>query len=160
MQTLELPIVIPTVDRATEYTVRYVDTLLPIAKEDPPMIVVMRATATQENIDAVLSRLAEHQLRGSLVRGEERTIIGVVGAAIPPKLREELELFDVVMEAVRITRPYKLAAREFPHGGEAGLDLGQHVGVQHAREVGAQRAVGGVLIAQLGRRLDERHELN
>jgi 3-deoxy-7-phosphoheptulonate synthase len=31
-------------------------------------------------------------------------------------LREELELFDGVQEAVRITRPYKLAAREFhPH---------------------------------------------
>jgi len=47
------------------------------------------------------------------VRGEERTIIGVVGADIPPTLREELELFDGVQEAVRITRPYKLAAREF-----------------------------------------------
>ena len=77
------------------------------------MIVVMRATATDQNIDTILSRLEEHQLKGHLVRGEERTIIGVVGAAIPPTLREELELFDGVQEAVRITRPYKLAAREF-----------------------------------------------
>jgi 3-deoxy-7-phosphoheptulonate synthase len=77
------------------------------------MIVVMRATATQQNIDDVLSRLAEHELKGHLSRGEERTIIGVVGAAIPPTLREELERFDGVQEAVRITRPYKLAAREF-----------------------------------------------
>jgi 3-deoxy-7-phosphoheptulonate synthase len=77
------------------------------------MIVVMRATATQQNIDDVLSRLAEHELKGHLSRGEERTIIGVVGAAIPPTLREELELFNGVQEAVRITRPYKLAAREF-----------------------------------------------
>ena len=77
------------------------------------MIVVMRATATKQNIDAILDRLAEHQLKGHLSRGEERTIIGVVGAAIPPTLREELELFDGVQEAVRITRPYKLAAREF-----------------------------------------------
>jgi 3-deoxy-7-phosphoheptulonate synthase len=77
------------------------------------MIVVMRATATQQNIDTILQRLEEHQLKGHLSRGEERTIIGVVGAAIPPTLREELELFDGVQEAVRITRPYKLAAREF-----------------------------------------------
>ncbi|MBK9712794.1 MAG: 3-deoxy-7-phosphoheptulonate synthase [Kouleothrix sp.] len=77
------------------------------------MIVVMRSTATQQNIDTVLSRLAEHQLQGHLSRGEERTIIGVVGASIPPTLREELERFDGVQEAVRITRPYKLAAREF-----------------------------------------------
>ena len=77
------------------------------------MIVVMRSTATQQNIDTVLSRLAEHQLQGHLSRGEERTIIGVVGASIPPTLREELERFDGVQEAVRITRPYKLTAREF-----------------------------------------------
>ena len=77
------------------------------------MIVVMRANATQQDIDAIIVRLEEHQLKGHLVRGEERTIIGVVGAAIPPTLREELELFNGVQEAVRITRPYKLAAREF-----------------------------------------------
>src|SRR4051812_42588650 len=78
-----------------------------------PMIVVMRASATQKDIDTILSRLAEYQLQGHLSRGEERTIIGVVGAAIPPTLREELELLEGVQEAVRITRPYKLAAREF-----------------------------------------------
>src|SRR5205085_9350539 len=87
--------------------------LLSLVKENPTMIVVMRATATEQNIDTILSRLQEHQLQGHLVRGEERTIIGVVGAAIPPTLREELEMFDGVQEAVRITRPYKLAAREF-----------------------------------------------
>jgi len=80
------------------------------------MIVVMRASATQQNVDTVLRRLAEYELKGHLSRGEERTIIGVVGAAIPPTLREELELFEGVQETVRVTRPYKLAAREFhPH---------------------------------------------
>jgi len=87
--------------------------MLSLVKENPAMIVVMRATATDQNIDTILRRLEEHQLKGHLVRGEERTIIGVLGAAIPPTLREELELFEGVQEAVRITRPYKLAAREF-----------------------------------------------
>ncbi len=77
------------------------------------MIVVMRSSATEANIDAVLARLAEYQLSGRLVRGEERTIIGVVGAAIPPELRDEMELFEGVQQALRVTRPYKLAAREF-----------------------------------------------
>lgn len=77
------------------------------------MIVVMRNNATQANIAAVLERLAEHQLKGHLSQGEERTIIGVVGASIPATLREELELFEGVQEAVRITRPYKLVSREF-----------------------------------------------
>jgi 3-deoxy-7-phosphoheptulonate synthase len=113
MQTLGLPIATQTVERATEYTVGYIDYMLPVVKEDPAMIVVMRSNASQQDIDAILNRLTEYQLKGHLVRGEERTIIGVVGAAIPPTLREELELFDGVQEAVRITRPYKLAAREF-----------------------------------------------
>ncbi|KAB8142773.1 3-deoxy-7-phosphoheptulonate synthase [Chloroflexia bacterium SDU3-3] len=77
------------------------------------MIIVMRNNATQENIDRVLGRLAEHKLQGHLSQGAERTIIGVVGASIPPTLREEVEHFEGVEEAVRITRPYKLAAREF-----------------------------------------------
>lgn len=77
------------------------------------MIVVMQSNATTSDIEMVLNRLKEYHLTGHLSRGEERTIIGVVGAAIPPTLREELECFSGVQETVRITRPYKLTAREF-----------------------------------------------
>ena len=77
------------------------------------MIVVMRSGATERHIEVVMARLAEHSLSGHLSQGEERSIIGVVGAAIAPTLREELELLEGVQEVVRITRPYKLAAREF-----------------------------------------------
>ena len=105
MTMIEPLLATPMLERRPEYVVSYIETLLPLVKENPTMIVVMRATATEENIDTILSRLAEHQLQGHLVRGEERTIIGVVGASIPPTLREELELFDGVQEAVRITRP-------------------------------------------------------
>jgi len=116
MTMLETLLAPPTLEHQPHYIVRYVESMLPLVKENPAMIVVMRATATDQNIDTILIRLQEHQLQGHLVRGEERTIIGVVGATIPPTLREELELFDGVQEAVRITRPYKLAAREFhPH---------------------------------------------
>jgi len=81
-------------------------------EEDNAMIVVMQAGSSGGHIDAVLERLAEHGLRGHLVRGEERTVIGVVGAAIPATLREELEHFAGVKETVRITQPYKLVSRE------------------------------------------------
>jgi 3-deoxy-7-phosphoheptulonate synthase len=77
------------------------------------MIVVMRSSATEEDLAAVMERLREHGLTGRVTYGEERNIVGVIGAAIPPTLREELERFNGVMEAVRISRPYKLAAREF-----------------------------------------------
>jgi 3-deoxy-7-phosphoheptulonate synthase len=83
------------------------------SKEVNAMIVVMRSNADESQINAVLERLKEHSLRGHLSQGEERTIIGVVGAAIPPVLREELEIFLGVQQIVPITRPYKLTAREF-----------------------------------------------
>ncbi|WP_322494877.1 3-deoxy-7-phosphoheptulonate synthase [Chloroflexus sp.] len=80
------------------------------------MIVVMETGSTQSQIEAVLARLREHNLRGHLTVGEERTVVAVVGAAIPPTLREELEHFDGVKETVRITQPYKLVSREVkPH---------------------------------------------
>ncbi len=80
------------------------------------MIVIMRSNATADHIEAVLERLQEYELKGHLIHGEERTIVGVVGAAIPPTLQEELEVFDGVQETLRITRPYKLTGREFhPH---------------------------------------------
>lgn len=77
------------------------------------MIVVMQSDATESEIQAVIDRLTEHNLKGHLSQGEERTIIGVVGASIPPTLREELEYFTGVSQAVRVSRPYKLTAREF-----------------------------------------------
>lgn len=80
------------------------------------MIVIMRSGATQEDINAILERLKEYNLSGRIIVGEERSIIGVVGAAIPPTLPEELDRFNGVQSTARISRPYKQAAREFhPH---------------------------------------------
>lgn len=36
------------------YAVRDIDMLIELAKENPAMIVIMRATATEENIDAII----------------------------------------------------------------------------------------------------------
>jgi 3-deoxy-7-phosphoheptulonate synthase len=113
MNDYQLPVATRVQERRTRYAVRYVESILPVIKEAPAMIVVMRSSATERDIQAVMARLTEHGLSGHLSQGEERSIIGVVGAAIPPTLREELEVFEGVQEAVRITRPYKLAAREF-----------------------------------------------
>jgi 3-deoxy-7-phosphoheptulonate synthase len=82
-------------------------------EEDNSMIVVMRSDATEADVGAVLDRLAEYHLKGHLSSGEERTIIGVVGSSIPPTLREELEYFTGVAQAVRVSSPYKLTSREF-----------------------------------------------
>ncbi len=88
----------------------------PEKEEDRAMIVVMQTGSTDADIQSVLSRLAEHNLQGHLTIGAERTVVAVVGATIPPTLREELEFFRGVKETVRITAPYKLVSREVrPH---------------------------------------------
>ncbi len=87
--------------------------MIALAKENPPMIVVMYSSATEQEMANVMSRLREHNLTGKVTYGEERNIVGVVGASIPPTLREELERFPGVAECVRISKPYKLASREF-----------------------------------------------
>src|SRR5262245_12969358 len=87
------------------------------------MIIVMQSNASERAIQNVLDRLTEQQLVGHLSRGKERTVIGVVGGNIPPTLREELELVEGVQEAIRITRPYKLVAREF-HPDDSIIQVG------------------------------------
>jgi 3-deoxy-7-phosphoheptulonate synthase len=80
------------------------------------MIVVMQPDATQDDISNVMERIAEHQLAGHLSQGEARTVIGVVGAPLPPELSSEFESLSGVERTVRITKPYKLVSREFhPH---------------------------------------------
>ncbi len=77
------------------------------------MVVIMNNDATRGDLDAVLTRIAEHNLRGSVTIGESQNIVGVVGTPITVALQEALESMSGVREVVRISRPYKLATREF-----------------------------------------------
>ena len=77
------------------------------------MIVVMQPDASPEDVARVVQRLDEHHLAGHVSQGEERTVIGVVGAPLAPELGSELESLSGVERTVRITKPYKLASREF-----------------------------------------------
>ena len=77
------------------------------------MIVVMQPKATRDDVAQVLGRLGEHQLVGHVSEGEARTVIGVVGGTILPELGGELESLSGVERTVRISKPYKLASREF-----------------------------------------------
>lgn len=77
------------------------------------MVVIMQTSAMQEDIDAVLGRIAEHNLVGQVSQGEHTTIIGIVGSGITPDLGSELESLSGVERTVRISRPYKLASLDF-----------------------------------------------
>jgi 3-deoxy-7-phosphoheptulonate synthase len=77
------------------------------------MIAVMQPKATTEDIDQVVEVLRLHNLKAQISKGEQRTVIGVIGTGFPPDLLETLEVLPGVDRVTRITRPYKLASRDF-----------------------------------------------
>ena len=76
------------------------------------MIVVMQAKATAKQIGEVIRKIEELGFKPHLSRGEEKTIIGVVGneRKIEPNVFTILPGVDAV---IPILKPYKLASREF-----------------------------------------------
>ncbi|MSQ12136.1 MAG: 3-deoxy-7-phosphoheptulonate synthase [Dehalococcoidia bacterium] len=77
------------------------------------MIIVMRSGCTDQEIEGVRRQVeARAGLTTHLSRGVERTIIGVIGR-IYPELQSELELLGGVTEVIRVSKPYKLASRDF-----------------------------------------------
>ena len=76
------------------------------------MIIVMKPQATEQSIHAVTKYIEENGLQVHLSKGEEVTIIGLVG----DKSRlstETLSIFKDVERIVPITESYKLANRKF-----------------------------------------------
>jgi 3-deoxy-7-phosphoheptulonate synthase len=88
------------------------------------MIVVMKASSNKENVQQVLTFLGKHGLTGHPSEGVERTVIGVLGGVGPsgtpgslgginPSIGESLEGMPGVESVLRVSKPYKLASREF-----------------------------------------------
>ena len=88
------------------------------------MIVVMKSSCSEENIQRVLNFLEKHGLTGHPSSGVERTVIGVLGAVGPtgvpggigginPNFGDTLEGLPGVDSVLRVSKPYKLASREF-----------------------------------------------
>jgi 3-deoxy-7-phosphoheptulonate synthase len=76
------------------------------------MIVVMKTGCKQEEIGGVVKRIEELGLKEHISQGVEHTIIGVLGQTFP-ELQDALELLPGVEEVIPISKPYKLASREF-----------------------------------------------
>ncbi len=77
------------------------------------MIIVMRPTATQDDVEVILHRLADDGLTGEPLYGAERVVIGVIGTGFAPDYSDHLESMPGVESATRITKSYKLASRDF-----------------------------------------------
>lgn len=77
------------------------------------VIIVMSTSASENDIQHVLGRLQQDGWRGEVSHGAERTVIGVIGTGFPPEYQEHFEVMPGVESATRISKPYKLASREF-----------------------------------------------
>ncbi len=76
------------------------------------MMIIARYYATQEEIGAIIEHVESKGLHAHLSRGEERTVIGIVGD-VRRIIPDQVMRLPGVERIVPISRPYKLASREF-----------------------------------------------
>ena len=76
------------------------------------MVIVMEAGASEEELAAVVDRIESLGLGSHVSRGEERTIVGLIGDERPVE-ETAFEALDGVERVVRILHPAKLASRDF-----------------------------------------------
>ena len=76
------------------------------------MIIVLKAGSSEADIEDVSRRVRDLGFKTHLSRGEERTIIGVVGDDRAKEQLLALQALDSVETVVRILQPFKLASRE------------------------------------------------
>jgi 3-deoxy-7-phosphoheptulonate synthase len=95
------------------------------------MMIVMKPTATQEEVDAVVERVNGVGARAHVIYGDELTVIGAIGDA-EHVARLNLEGTPGVDHMVPISKPYKLASSQITHGARSVLDIaGRKVGGDH-----------------------------
>lgn len=114
------------------------------------MIINMAVDATEEQIEHVVKRIEECGFNAHLSRGEERTVIGVVGKS--EKHRGELEALQAaagVEEIIRISHPFKLASRNFRPAGSV-IELGNGVTIGGPEIVTAAGPCAVESAAQIG----------
>jgi 3-deoxy-7-phosphoheptulonate synthase len=91
------------------------------------VIIVMSRRATEPQVQAVVDRVREIGLRPEVSRGEDRSVVGVIGGNAYA-YREAFSHLPAIQEIVQITKPFKLASREFqPHNtvvDVAGVPIG------------------------------------
>jgi 3-deoxy-7-phosphoheptulonate synthase len=92
------------------------------------MMIVMREGATKEQVDAVVERVESTGATAHVSEGDVLTVVGAIGD------RERIANLDLagapgVDRVVPITKPYKLASKQFKHGEETVVEVdGRKVG--------------------------------
>ncbi len=101
------------------------------------MIVVMKMHASEAEIEGVLARIRELGFAPHLSRGQERTIIGLVGDDRQVADAGVLAALPGVAECIRVLKPFKLASRDFTPESTV-VEVGE---ASNAVAVGARRIV-------------------
>ncbi|PWH16601.1 MAG: 3-deoxy-7-phosphoheptulonate synthase [Anaerolineae bacterium] len=86
------------------------------------MMIIMQPGATRAQIEHVLEHIRQNHLSPHVIEGVEQTVIGAIGEshAVPTSVFEGLPGVQAVQ---RISKPYKLASRQFhPHDSVFPLD--------------------------------------
>jgi 3-deoxy-7-phosphoheptulonate synthase len=95
------------------------------------MMIVMKAGATDQEVQAVVDRVESVGARVHLSRGEEVTVIGAVGDR-EHVARLGLEGHPGVDSVIPILKPYKLASAQLRRGERSVLDIaGRAIGGDH-----------------------------
>jgi 3-deoxy-7-phosphoheptulonate synthase len=95
------------------------------------MMIVMKETATAEQVDAVIGRIESVGAHAHPSRGEEVTVIGAIGDR-EHIARLELEGSPGVDRVVPILKPYKLASAQIRHEKPSVLEIGgRRIGGEH-----------------------------
>ena len=91
------------------------------------MLVMMKANATREEIDAVCRRIESMGYKPHPIPGSTRTAIGITGNREPVE-PVALESLPGVGECVPVSKPYKLVGRELKEDTTV-IDLGDGVAI-------------------------------
>src|SRR3954462_14222469 len=95
------------------------------------MMIVMKESATADQVEAVVRQVEQVGAKAHLSRGELHTVIGAIGDR-DHVANLEVEGFPGVDHVVPITRPYKLASLQFKRERYSIFDIGgRKIGGQH-----------------------------
>jgi 3-deoxy-7-phosphoheptulonate synthase len=95
------------------------------------MMIVMKQTATDEEVQAVITRIEGVGARAHPSRGDEVTVIGAIGD-LEHIARLDLEGSPGVDRVVPILKPYKLASAQLRRGEQSVLEIGgRRIGGEH-----------------------------
>lgn len=82
------------------------------------MLVLMDSDHTREQLEAVVAKIAALGFKAHVIPGAGSVAVGVTGnrGALDPR---PFEVLAGVKQAIPVTKPYKLAGRDFKHGDTA-----------------------------------------